>query len=191
MWDDLDMIVRQDPSIRSRREALLHPAMPAVWVYRIAHRLHRRGLRITARILTNAIRSRTGVEIHPGAVIGRRLFIDHGAAVVIGETAVIGDDVTIYHQVTLGAVGWWTDNRRPDRQRHPSIGDRVVIGTNATILGAVTIGDDAVIGAQALVTSDVPAGARVHGPVAAVRSPRIDSNQLRELLGITASSGSW
>ncbi len=87
------------------------------------------------------VRSFTGVEIHPGAVLGRRVFVDHGSGVVVGETAVVGDDVTLYHQVTLGAVGWWHDNRRADgERRHPVVGDRVVLGANATVIGPVTIG---------------------------------------------------
>jgi serine O-acetyltransferase len=167
MRQDVGVVVERDPSVSTGWEALLHPALPALWTHRMAAPLHRRGHRILAKLLSNAARTITGVEIHPGATMGRRVFIDHGAGVVIGETAVIGDDVTIFHQVTLGAVGWWTDNDRPSGQRrHPVVGDRVVIGCNASVLGPVTIGDDAIIGAQALVTSEVPAGSRVHAPVA-------------------------
>src|SRR5262245_39597041 len=104
--EDLGTIVERDPSVRTRREALLHPALPAIWGHRVAHRLHVRGWRLTARLLMLLVRAFTGVEVHPGAVLGRRVFIDHGAAVVVGETAVVGDDVTIFHQVTLGAVGF-------------------------------------------------------------------------------------
>lgn len=114
MKEDLEVVVARDPSMRNRREALLHAALPALWAHRIAHRLHQRGLRMTARAIAWYARRGTAVEIHPGAVLGRRVFIDHGAAVVIGETAVVGDDVTIYHQVTLGAVGWWSDNARAE-----------------------------------------------------------------------------
>jgi serine O-acetyltransferase len=115
-------------------------------------------------------RAFTGTEIHPGATLGRRVFIDHGAAVVIGETAVVGDDVTIYHQVTLGAVGWWRDNRRlPGERRHPVIGSGCVLGAGSTVLGPVVIGDRAVIGAQTLVLTDVPAGTHV---VAAKAPPK-------------------
>ncbi|MFJ9421889.1 serine O-acetyltransferase EpsC [Streptomyces sp. NPDC101249] len=166
---DLDTIRGRDPSVLSRGEALLHPALPAVWGYRVAHRLHRRGLRRTARLLSNAARVVSGgVEIHPGARIGRGFFVDHGAGVVIGETAVVGDDVTLFHQVTLGSTGWWHDVGRPvGERRHPRVGDRVVIGANATVLGPVTVGDDCVIGAQALVVRDVPSGSRVLAPAAA------------------------
>ncbi|MHC5907215.1 serine O-acetyltransferase EpsC [Streptomyces sp. S6] len=165
---DLDMIRERDPSMLSRAEALLHPAVPAVWGYRVAHRMHRRGLRRSARLLSVVARVVSGgIEIHPGARIGRRFFVDHGTGVVVGETAVIGDDVTIFHQVTLGSVGWWHDQERPaGSRRHPAVGDRVVIGANATLLGAITVGSDAVIGAQALVIRDVPDSARVLAPTA-------------------------
>ncbi|TDV56053.1 serine O-acetyltransferase EpsC [Actinophytocola oryzae] len=165
---DLDMIRARDPSCASRTEALLHPALPAIWTYRVAHRLHRRGLRRTARFLSGLARVLCGgIEIHPGARIGRGFFIDHGTGVVIGETAVIGDDVTIFHQVTLGAVGWWHDRARPaGARRHPLVGDRVVIGANATLLGPITVGPDSVVGAQALVIDDVPGGSRILAPPA-------------------------
>ncbi|MFE6744834.1 serine O-acetyltransferase EpsC [Kitasatospora purpeofusca] len=173
--EDLGVIVARDPSVRRRREALLHPALPALWTYRLAHGLHLRGHRLAARLVGNLGRLASGgVEIHPGATLGRRVFVDHGAGVVIGEMAVVGDDVTIYHQVTLGAVGWWRDNgRAPGARRHPVVGDRVVLGAGATVLGPVLIGDDALIGAGALVTEDVPAGARVTAPpgLVTVRRP--------------------
>jgi serine O-acetyltransferase len=165
---DLDMIRDRDPSMASRSEALMHPAVPAIWGYRVSHRLHRRGLRRTARLLSGIARVVSGgIEIHPGARIGRGFFIDHGAGVVIGETAVIGADVTVFHQVTLGSVGWWHDQQRPPgARRHPELGDRVVIGANATLLGPITVGHDTVIGAQALVIRDVGPGSRVLAPVA-------------------------
>ncbi|WP_206322542.1 serine O-acetyltransferase EpsC [Streptomyces sp. HNM0575] len=192
MGEDLRTVVDRDPSVRTRAEALLHPALPALWTHRVAHRLHRRGLRASARALSVAARAVTGVEIHPGAELGRRVFIDHGAAVVIGETARIGDDVTIYHQVTLGAVGWWHDNARAEgERRHPVVGDHVMLGANATVLGPVTIGAGAVVGAQALVVRNVPAKARVLAP-AAVESPRRQTPQHAvELMRHTASAGCW
>jgi serine O-acetyltransferase len=190
--EDLRVVVERDPSVRSAWEACWHPALPALWVHRIAHPLHRRGLRLTARILATLVRGWTGVEIHPGAVLGRRVFIDHGAAVVIGETAIVGDDVTIFHQVTLGAVGWWHDNDRPaGERRHPVIGVGVVLGTSATVLGPVTVGDYAVIAAMALVTRDVAAGARVYAPASVVKPMRTDPARAGDLLRVTASSGSW
>ncbi|MZD04082.1 serine acetyltransferase [Streptomyces sp. SID5785] len=190
--EDLDVVVERDPSVRNRREALLHPALPALWTHRVAHRLHRRGWRLTARFLARGARRATGVEVHPGAVLGRRVFIDHGAAVVIGETAEVGDDVTIYHQVTLGAVGWWSDVKRPDGQRrHPRVGNGVVLGTNATVLGPVTVADHAVIGAQALVNKDVPARAKVLAPTAVVRPHGREPRLMEDLFATTASAGSW
>jgi serine O-acetyltransferase len=165
--EDLHTYAERDPSIASVREALFHPALPAIWAYRLAAPLHARGMRVSARQASNVARLLTGVEIHPGARIGRRFFIDHGSGVVIGETTVIGDDVTLYQQVTLGAVGWWRDRHRPPGEsRHPHLGDRVVVGAGAAVIGPVRIGDDVVIGAHALVTHDVPEGSRVLGPVA-------------------------
>jgi serine O-acetyltransferase len=168
---DLDMIQDRDPSIASRGEALLHPTVLAVWTYRVAHRLYLKGRRKTARLLSAVARVASGgIEIHPGAEIGRGFFVDHGAGVVIGETVVIGDDVTLFHQVTLGSVGWWHDRKRPvGARRHPLIGDRVVIGANATVLGPVSVGSDSVIGAQALVIDDVPDDCRVLAPIADTR----------------------
>ncbi|MFE7485697.1 serine O-acetyltransferase EpsC [Streptomyces sp. NPDC012600] len=176
---DLDMIRSRDPSVHSRTEALLHPAVPAVWGHRVAHRLHLRGLRRTARLVSAAARLASGgIEIHPGATIGRGFFVDHGAGVVIGETAVVGDDVTVFHQVTLGAVGWWHDEARAEgARRHPEVGDRVVIGANATLLGPITVGHDTVVGAQALVIRDVPSHSRVLAPVAAAPRPRRTPHQ--------------
>ncbi len=173
---DLDMVLDRDPSIESRSEALLHPTVIAIWGYRVSHWLHLRGHRRGARLVMVVARLLTGgIEIHPGAQIGRGFFIDHGAGVVIGETVVIGDDVTIFHQVTLGAVGWWHDNQRPEgSRRHPKLGDRVVVGANATLLGPITVGHDSVVGAQALVIRDVPADSRVLAPfsVPALKSTR-------------------
>ncbi|WP_371480628.1 serine O-acetyltransferase EpsC [Kitasatospora sp. NBC_00315] len=192
MREDLRVVVERDPSIRNAAEALWHPALPALWAHRVAHRLYRRGLRMTARLVAYGARRSTCVEIHPGAVLGRRVFIDHGAAVVIGETAVVGDDVTIFHQVTLGAVGWWNDNNRPEgERRHPVIGDGVVLGTGATVLGPVSVGDHAIIGAMALVTKDVRAGARVYAPAAVVKPLGGAPELMEDLLCTTASAGSW
>ncbi|MFJ8921599.1 serine O-acetyltransferase [Streptomyces sp. LamerLS-316] len=193
--EDLAVIVARDPSTRTRAEALLHPALPALWAHRVAHVLHTRGHRHSARFLAYVARAVTGgIEIHPAASLGRRVFIDHGAAVVIGETARVGDDVTIFHQVTLGAVGWWRDGRRePGARRHPVLGDRVVIGTNAIVLGPVTVGDDALVGAGSLVLTDVPPGARVMAPAAEiVRRPSAeDREDAAQLLRALATSGCW
>ena len=192
MAEDLRVVVERDPSVSGVVEAALHPALTALWAHRVAHRLHRGGLRIVAKLLARWARRVTAVEIHPGAVLGRRVFIDHGAAVVIGETCTVGDDVTIYHQVTLGAVGWWSDNRRPEgARRHPVVGDGVVLGTNATVLGPVTVGDRAVIGAQALVNKDVPAGSRVLAQTAVVKEPGREPELMTDIFATIASAGSW
>ncbi|MFH8581518.1 serine O-acetyltransferase (plasmid) [Streptomyces zaomyceticus] len=168
--EDLSVVVARDPSLTSRREALGHTGLSAVWAHRVSHRLYGRGMRTAARTIARISRRRTGVEIHPGAVLGRRVFIDHGSSVVIGQTAVVGDDVTIYQQVTLGAVGWWADNHRPSgARRHPVVGDGVILGANATVLGPVTIGDHALVGAMATVTEDLPPGARVYAARSVIR----------------------
>ncbi|MFC3455064.1 serine O-acetyltransferase EpsC [Amycolatopsis speibonae] len=178
--EDLATTMDKDPSVTSLLEALCHPALPAVWIHRIAHRLHRRGHRILARLLSNVAKTLTGVEIHPGARIGRRFFIDHGNGVVIGETAVIGDDVTLYQQVTLGAVGFWRDNARPEGEaRHPRIGDRVVVGAKATVLGPVTIGDGVVVPAHSLVLTTIESGSNGKTPVIDRRSKIGDGNAQR------------
>jgi serine O-acetyltransferase len=157
--EDVDAAMARDPAARSRLETFLtSPGLHAIWSHRLAHRLWERpAYKLPARILSNVTRTLTGVEIHPGATIGRRLFIDHGAGVVIGETAEVGDDVTIYHGVTLGGTGADTG------KRHPTIGDRVVIGAGAKVLGAIKVGDDSRIGANAVVVKEVPSSAVVIG----------------------------
>ncbi|MGW7363324.1 serine O-acetyltransferase EpsC [Streptomyces sp. NPDC054841] len=172
MREDLETILSKDPAARSRREALLYPHIHALWSYRFAHWLWRHGHRITARAVSMTARSVSGIEIHPGAEIGRRFFIDHGSAVVIGETVRIGDDVMLYHQVTLGSVGWWKDLRRPaGSRRHPVIEDGVIIGTGASVLGPVTVGIDARIGAHSVVLDDLPPHARVTAAASRVLRP--------------------
>lgn len=184
MREDVAVVVERDPSVYGTAEALLSPHLLALWLHRVAHAAHVRDHRFLARVIFLAGRQASGgIEIHPGATIGRRLFIDHGAATVIGETTVIGDDVTLYHQVTLGALGWWRDNLRAHgERRHPVIGDRVVVGASSAILGPVRIGADALIGAHTIVTDDVPPGARVEPSRCATRpaiSPRSDSHAVR------------
>lgn len=156
--EEIHAALRHDPAARSGVEvALLYPGLHAVWAHRISHALWRHGMFLPARALSQLSRAATGIEIHPGAQIGRRLFIDHGHGVVIGETAIVGDDVVMYQGVTLGGRGQSTG------RRHPSIGSRVVIGAGAKILGSIQIGDDARIGANAVVLIDVPAGATAVG----------------------------
>lgn len=150
IFEDLDTAIAKDPSARNRIEvALAFPGIHAVWGHRISHLLWRSGLKLLARVHSNWIRTATGIEIHPGARIGRRFFIDHGMGVVIGETAVIGDDVMLYHDVTLGA------RANVKGKRHPTIGNGVVIGAGARVLGPITIGDGARISANSVVTRDV------------------------------------
>ena len=171
--EDLQSARAHDPASRGDLEnALVYSGLHAIWSHRLAHRLWSKpALRGLARVLSQATRFLTGIEIHPGASIGRRFFIDHGMGVVIGETAEIGDDVMIYHGVTLGG-------RSLQRvKRHPTIGDRVTIGAGAKVLGPVYIGADTAIGANAVVTRDVPAESIATGIPAVIR-PR--SERLRE-----------
>lgn len=156
--EDVRTALEKDPAATSAVQvALLYSGVHAVWLYRIAHYLWNRGFRFTARALSQVARFLTHVEIHPAADVGRRLFIDHGAGVVIGETAEVGDDVLMYHGVTLGG-----DNPEPVK-RHPTLGDGVTVGANATLLGAITVGEGASVGAGSVVVEDVPAGATVIG----------------------------
>jgi serine O-acetyltransferase len=154
--EDLDAVVARDPSRPRRREALLHSPWHGLTLYRIAHRLHTRDHRFLAAFLTLFGRLLSGMELHPGARIGRRAFIDHGFGVVIGETARVGDDVTLYHGVTLGSRGW-TQSAEPGARRHPVIGNGVLIGVGASVLGAITVGDGVRIRAHSLVLRDLPA----------------------------------
>lgn len=155
--EDIVTVLKKDPAARSIAEVLTYAGFWALFHHRIAHRLHRCGLRLPARILSQWSRFLTNIEIHPGATIGRRFFMDHGAGIVIGETAVIGDDVLMYHQVTLGG----TSLERT--KRHPTVGDNVLLGMGAKVLGNITIGDGARIGANAVVTHDVPSNTSVVG----------------------------
>lgn len=149
--DDVRSIRERDPAARTALEVVLtYPGFHALLLHRVAHRLHRARRRLIARVISHAGRFLTGVEIHPGATIGRRLFIDHGMGVVIGETAIVGDDVTLYQGVTLGGTG------KQRGKRHPTIGNGVVVGVGAKILGAVTVGAGAKIGGGAVVLRDVP-----------------------------------
>lgn len=159
LQEDLRAAGQRDPAARSRLElALAYPGLHAVWLHRLAHRWWQRpGLRLAARLLSHLNRAVTGIEIHPAARLGRRVFIDHGMGVVIGETAEVGDDVLLYHGATLGG-------RSSGRgKRHPTVGDGATIGTGARVLGPVRVGARARIGANAVVVKDVPADAVVVG----------------------------
>ncbi len=187
---DLDSVLERDPAARSRLEVfLVYSGLHAVWMHRIAHWLWRRGFKLLARWLSQVTRGLTGIEIHPGAQIGPGFFIDHGMGVVIGETAEIGADVTMYHGVTLGGTSL------EKGKRHPTIGDRVVIGAGAKVLGAITIGNDSRIGANAVVVKSVPPNSVVVGvPGQIVRraqphrpsdAPDLNHTSLPDVVGVT------
>ncbi len=157
--EDVEAMRSRDPAARSTAEIVLcYPGVHAIWLHRVSHRLWRGGRRLAARFLSHVARFLTGIEIHPGARIGRRFVIDHGMGIVIGETAEIGDDVMLYQGVTLGGK---TMERR---KRHPTLGDGVVVGAGAILLGPIAVGAGARIGAGAVVVRDVPAGVTVVGP---------------------------
>lgn len=156
--DDIQTIKQRDPAARSTLEiVLVYPGFHALQMHKVAHSLHQRGFKLPARIVSHLSRFLTGIEIHPGAQIGERFFIDHGMGVVIGETSIIGNDVTLYQGVTLGGTG------KERGKRHPTLGDGVIVGVGAKVLGDVTIGDQARIGGGAVVLRDVPANTTAVG----------------------------
>ena len=162
MWErlkeDIRTIKDRDPAAKNAVEVFLcYPGLHAIWLQRIAHALYQKRWFTTARLVSHFSRGFTGIEIHPGARIGRRLFIDHGMGVVMGETTEIGDDCLIYKGVVLGGT------TLEKKKRHPTLGNRVIIGSNSTVLGAITIGDGARIGSGSVVVKSVPAGATVVG----------------------------
>ena len=190
---DLRAVRERDPAARSIIEiALCYPGLHAVWGYRISHWLWGHRMRLLARIVSAAVRVLTGVDIHPAATLGSGLFIDHATGVVIGETAEVGDDVTIYHGVTLGGTSL------AHGKRHPTIGDRVTIGAGAKVLGAITVGHDSRIGANAVVVKPVPHDAVVVGVPGQIifrskpRSPSapadLDHTLLPDMIGTTLQS---
>ena len=184
---DIDAVVERDPAARSRLEVMLvYSGLHAVWIHRLTHWLWRKQVRFLARWLSQFARWVTGIEIHPGASIGPGFFIDHGMGVVIGETSEVGADVTLFHGVTLGGTSM---NKG---KRHPTIGDRVVIGAGAKVLGAITIGADSRIGANAVVVRSVPENSVVVGvPGQIVRrsqpthAPDLNHTSLPDILGVT------
>ncbi len=156
--EDIQAVMEDDPAARSRLQIfLLYSGLHAIWAYRLAHWFHVRNWSFIARFISQTARFLTGVEIHPAARIGRRLFIDHGMGVIIGETAEIGDDCLLYQGVTLGGTGKETG------KRHPTLGHRVVVGSGAKVLGNIRIGDDSRVGANAVVLQDVPSDCTVVG----------------------------
>jgi serine O-acetyltransferase len=189
---DIAAVFERDPAARSLLEVVLcYPGLHAIWSHRVAHWLWTHGLKLVARWVSQLARGLTGIEIHPGATIGRGLFIDHGMGVVIGETAEIGHNVTLYHGVTLGGVS------REKGKRHPTLEDEVVVGAGAKILGAITIGQCSRIGANAVVVRPVPPESvvvGVPGEVVLRSHPRagqgadLDHNQLPDVIGETVQS---
>jgi len=165
--EDIRIVFERDPAARSTLEVLLaYPGLHAVWFHRLSSRLWRWHLKLLARLISQVGRWLTGIEIHPGAHIGRRFFIDHGMGVVIGETASIGDDCTLYHGVTLGGTTW------KKGKRHPTLGNNVVVGAGAKILGPIVIGANARVGSNSVVVKDVPEGATVVGIPGRTVTPR-------------------
>ena len=156
--EEIDVVFEKDPAAKNALEVILcYQGFHAILMHRMAHWLWNKRLRVAGRFLSNVARFLTGIEIHPGATIGERFFIDHGTGVVIGETAEVGNDVLLYQGVTLGGTG------KEKGKRHPSLKDNIVVGTGAKILGNITIGDNVKIGAQSVVLTDVPANSTVVG----------------------------
>lgn len=174
--EDLAAAINSDPAARNALEVTLtYPGVHAVWAYRLAHMLFKKNFKLLARIVSSISRSYTGVDIHPGARLGRRLFIDHANGVVIGETTKIGTDCVLFHQVTLGGVSM------SKGKRHPTLGDRVMVGAGAKVLGPIHVGSDARIAANAVVVRDVPAGCSAIGVPARV-SPGCSQQKTSELI---------
>ncbi len=173
--EDLACVFERDPAARTHLEvALNYPGVHAIWFHRIAHALWTRGWKGLARFISTFSRWLTGIEIHPGASIGRRFFIDHGMGVVIGETALIGNDCTLYHGVTLGGTTWQKG------KRHPTLGDNVVVGAGAKVLGPILIDDNARVGSNAVVVKPVPANATVVGIPGRVIEAKVDMSDDQE-----------
>ena len=174
--EDIASVFHRDPAARNTLEVLLnYPGLHAVLFHRLAHALWKRNFKQLARFVSTFARWMTGIEIHPGAKIGRRFFIDHGMGVVIGETAEIGDDVTLYHGVTLGGTSW---NKG---KRHPTLEDGVVVGAGAKVLGPFTVHKNAKIGSNSVVTKEVPEGATVIGiPGRVVSKPITEQEKNRQ-----------
>ncbi len=190
---DIDSVLERDPAARSWLEvSLVYPGLHAIWGHRLSNWLWRHNHKFTGRWVSQVLRGLTGIEIHPGATIGPRFFIDHGMGVVIGETAEIGADVTLYHGVTLGGTSL---NKG---KRHPTLGDRVVVGAGAKVLGAITIGEDCRVGANAVVVKPIPANSVVVGvpgqvvvrskPHKASDAPDLNHSSLPDAVGMALST---
>ena len=187
---DIQAAKERDPAVPSTLQVIFaYPGVHAVWGHRVTHWLWQRGAKVAARTLGELTRILTGVDIHPGAILGTGLFIDHATGVVIGETAEVGDGVTIYHGVTLGGTGAETG------KRHPTIGDRVIIGAGAKVLGAIKVGDDSRIGANAVVVKEVPSSSVVVGVPGQIVSRQRpsgadsqDDSMMPDLVGVSLQS---
>jgi serine O-acetyltransferase len=184
---DIKAVRERDPAEPTTLQVIFaYPGVHAIWGHRISHWLWNHNARLAARVLGEFTRVLTGVEIHPGALLGPGLFIDHATGVVIGETAEVGEDVTIFHGVTLGGTG------RETGKRHPTVGDRVTIGAGAKVLGAIKVGDDSRIGANAVVVKEVPASSVVVGVPGQIVSnsgpKREDDSMLPDLVGVSLKS---
>jgi serine O-acetyltransferase len=184
---DIRAAKERDPAAPTTLQVIFaYPGVHAIWCHRFNHWLWQRGAKLAARITAEITRILTGVEIHPGAILGPGLFIDHATGVVIGETAEVGEDVTLYHGVTLGGSG------RDTGKRHPTIGDRVIIGAGAKILGAIKVGDDSRIGANAVVVKEVPSSSVVIGVPGQVisrsRPGSPDDSMMPDLVGVSLQS---
>ena len=186
---DISAIYDRDPALRSLAEVwLAYPGFHAILIHRGAHRLWDRNWRLMARVLANIARLLSGVEIHPAARIGTGFFIDHGTGVVIGETSEIGDDVTLYHAVTLGGIAPAIDAaRQANTKRHPTLEDGVIVGSGAQVLGPITLGKNSRVGANAVVLRDVPPGATVVGNPARVARAHTNAEAKFEAYGTSSA----
>lgn len=185
---DIAAIYDRDPAVRSLAEVwLTYPGFHALLIHRGSHGLWNRNWRLLARVLSHFARFLTGIEIHPAAKIGTGFFIDHGTGVVIGETSEIGDGVTLYHGVTLGGIAPAIDAaRQANTKRHPTLGDGVIVGSGAQVLGPITLGENSRVGANAVVLRDVPAGATVVGNPARIARARKTTDAKFEAYGTSA-----
>jgi len=173
--EDIKSVFDRDPAARNTFEVLTnYPGMHAIWIHRLSHKLWKANWKLLARLFSTFSRWLTGVEIHPGATLGRRFFIDHGMGIVIGETAEIGNDVTLYHGVTLGGVSW------NGGKRHPTLEDNVVIGAGAQVLGPITVGKGGKVGSNSVVVKDVPPGATAVGIPGRIVNPNKESGDVKK-----------
>lgn len=188
--EDIDSFLARDPAARSRLEvALCYPGYHALMFYRLSHPLWKHNWRLLSRWISQLGKFLTGIEIHPGAGIGRRFVIDHGNSVVIGETSIIGDDVTMYQGVTLGGIAPSVDSKSQiNRKRHPTVLNGAIIGSGAQVLGPITVGKDARVGANAVVTKDIPPGVTAVGIPARVIMPK-DKQQAKNFVAYGTPAG--